>query len=200
MNLDARSRRLRSELDELLDRRASTPTLVQGDTGWVLAWRGREVLLADSVGVRRLAKLLSHPCRDIQAAELVGEGLHEADHEVHDTRALASYRRRIGELRAEIDRHEENADLGNAELARRRLEDLLSALEATIGRSGRSRSFVDSGERARVAVRKSISRVLDTIEALDPQLAADLAASIRTGHVCRFEPATVEQSTSLGGP
>lgn len=47
----------------------------------------------------------------------------------------------------------------------------------------------DAGERARVNVTRNLKRALDQIHRKTPLASAHLAASIRTGIHCRYEPA-----------
>jgi tetratricopeptide (TPR) repeat protein len=161
---------------------------IRSGAEWEIAVGAHRAVLADSVGVRRLVHLLTNPWTDVSAAELAGDVELHARQEVHDAAGLRAYRRRIDELRHEIDDADRDADLARAERCRTQLDELLEQLRATMGIGGRSRSFTDASERARVAVRKSLGRVFDAIAAQDEQLGRDLDASIRTGAVCRFEP------------
>ena len=49
------------------------------------------------------------------------------------------------------------------------------------------RSFVDDRERARVAVRKAITRAFDAIAKSDPEIARQLEARVVTGSRCVFD-------------
>ena len=155
---------------------------------WEIAYGDRRAVLADSVGVHRLAHLLAHPWTDVPATVLVGDVERHGRQEVHDAASLRAYRERIDDLRREIDEADSDADIARAERCRDELDDLLEQLRATMGLGGRSRDFTDPGERARVAVRKSLGRVFAAIGAQDVVLARELETNIRTGSVCRFEP------------
>ena len=63
------------------------------------------------------------------------------------------------------------------------------------GLHGATRSFVDDRERARVAVRKAITRALDTIAKLDPEIARELEARVVTGSRCMFDPTGLADPT-----
>lgn len=172
------------------DANSSDPTgHVRLDDGtWHIRFGDDDVELADSIGVRRLAQLLERPFVDVPVADLVG-GLDQATRqELMDSAALRSYRDRISELHAEIDEADDNNDLVRAERARTELDTLLEHITASAALGQRSRQFTNSQERARVAVRKSLSRVFDDISAQAPRLGGLLSECIRTGNVCRFEP------------
>ena len=81
-----------------------------------------------------------------------------------------SYRRRIDELRHELDDAEACADLERAARARIELDTLLDELRRASGLGGRARSFSDDAERARVSVHKAIKRALRMIAEVDPEL------------------------------
>ena len=110
-------------------------------------------------------------------------------HEVHDVATLRSYRARLDELRGDIDDADAANDIELSARLRTQLDDVLVLLRPTLGLGGRSRSFVDDAERARVAVRKSLGRVFDAVRAQDSEFADELERSIHTGVHCRFEPA-----------
>jgi hypothetical protein len=172
------------------DANSSDPTGHVGleDGTWKIRFGDDDVELADSIGVRRLAQLLERPFVDVPVADLVG-GLDQASRqELMDSAALRSYRDRIAELHAEIDEADDHNDLVRAERARTELDTLLEHITTSAALGQRSRQFTSSQERARVAVRKSLSRVFDDISAQSPRLGALLGECIRTGNVCRFEP------------
>ena len=65
---------------------------------------------------------------------------------------------------------------------------LADQLRGGIGMGGRPRAFTGSAERARTAVRKAITRAIDTIEVADPVIARELRATISTGYRCCYTP------------
>ena len=96
---------------------------------WVLATRGREVVVPDLVGMVYLAKLLVRPYREISAAVLAGT--NEADvaapsveQPVLDERALAEYRRRVAELEDDLAEAERFADTERGSAGTRRARRL----------------------------------------------------------------------------
>src|SRR5579859_3369827 len=132
---------------------------------WRLAWRDRNVLMEDSIGMTHLAVLVANPRREILAAELaaglsaLGTGSDGGSaHPVLDQAAIAEYRNRLRRLDAELDQR----GSGDAE-ARAERDWLVAQLASAAGLGGRVRSFPDQGERARVAVGKAIRRALARI-------------------------------------
>ena len=158
----------------------------------------RFVVLRPTVGIRYLAELTNNPGRPISSVALVSSH-GDADvaprrEPLLDDMAKARYRARIDELRAEIDDADVCADLERASRARLELDELIEQLSRVCGLHGATRSFVDDRERARVAVRKAITRALDAIAKLDPEIARELESRIVTGSRCMFD------ATGLAGP
>jgi hypothetical protein len=158
----------------------------------------RAVVLRPTVGIRYLAELTNNPGRSISSVALVsghGDDCVAPRYEpVLDDAAKAHYRARIGELRAEIDDADMCADLERASRARLEMDELIEQLSRVSGLHGAMRSFVDDPERARVAVRKAITRALDAIAKRDPEIARELGARVVTGSRCSFD------ATALGRP
>jgi hypothetical protein len=151
----------------------------------------RAVVLPPTVGIRYLAELTNNPGTAISAVALVGShgdvGPAPRCEPVLDDAAKACYRARISELRAEIDDADGCADLERASRARLELDELIEQLRRATGLYGTTRSFVDDRERARVAVRKAITRALDAIAKRDPEIARLLEARVVTGTRCVFD-------------
>jgi hypothetical protein len=138
-----------------------------------------------------IAELMSQPGREVAAAALVGR--HETlliagRQDVLDEPAKLAYRRRVQELRAEIDEADDDADLERAAKARLELDQLIEELGRLTGLGGRSRSFDDASERARTSVQKAIRRALATVSEADPLLGSRLERSIVTGVRCVYMP------------
>lgn len=188
--LGERARRLR---DDAVLRLQAVPVpdglIVRCGATWRLAYGDHTVEIADSVGVQRLCQLLQRPWIDVTAAQLVGEPQRTVRHDVNDMATLRAYRERIDELRREIDQADAEHDPERAARLRLELDQLFEHLGPSIGLNGRSRSFADGVERARVAVRKSLGRVFDAVREQDAEFADGLHDSVRTGVICRFEPA-----------
>ena len=167
---------------------AASGEMVQRGSMWELRVGDETIELADTVGVQRLMHLLERPFVDVPATDLVGGIARSTRHEMIDSTALRAYHDRVIELRRDIDEADDDSDLARASRLRDELDAILAHLSTSEALFGRSRTFTDGHERARIAVRKSLSRVFDEVSAQAPQFAAALAASIRTGSMCRFHP------------
>ena len=169
---------------------------------WRLAWRNRSVLVEDSIGMVHLAVLIANPRQEIQAADLVAglAGLSGATADaawsgpaqpVLDDEAIAGYRNHLKRLDAEIGELESGDDPGRAaSLGRARAERdwLVAQLSNAAGFAGRTRSFPDQPERARVAVGKAIRRALARITEADAVIGEHLRQTVRTGVRCSYWP------------
>jgi len=164
---------------------------------WSVAWRQRSVLIEDSIGMVHLAVLIANPRQEIQAADLVtglaalgrviGDGA--AAHPVLDHEAIVEYRNRVQLLEAEIDQLDAGAHPGRAASIRAERDWLVAELTRAAGLGGRTRSFPDQGERARVAAGKAIRRALVRIAEADPVIGEHLRQTVHTGVRCSYWPA-----------
>ena len=68
-------------------------------------------------------------------------------------------------------------------------------LARATGLGGRTRSFADAPERARVAVRKALKRAVDDIALASPALGKHFAQRVDTGAVCCYR---LEAARSAG--
>lgn len=169
---------------------------------WTIASHGKEFRLRDMRGLRYLATLLREPGREFAVTDLVGaesalapaafrpgpelsvaHRLGDAG-PVLDARARSAYRERIGALDTELADAERCADLGRLERASAEREALFAELES----AGRGRRAGSDSERARVAVTKAIKVALEKIAERHPELGEHLAATVRRGYVCSYEP------------
>jgi hypothetical protein len=163
---------------------------------WRLALRNRSVLVEDSIGMVHLAVLIANPRQEIQAADLVAglAGLSGATgdagsaHPVLDHEAIAEYRNRLKRLDTEIAQLESGEDPARASQARAERDWLIAQLSSAAGFGGRTRSFPDQPERARVAVGKAIRRALTRITAADAIIGEHLHQTVHTGVRCSYWP------------
>jgi hypothetical protein len=159
---------------------------------WTLGYAGAVVRLSDAKGLHDIARLLANPGVEIPAADLIGpaarlEASLGADATL-DAQAQAAYRRRLGELAAEMDAADADHDLERAARARAERDNLVEALSAAYGLGRRPRRLGDAGERARKAVTARIRDSLTRIDRRHPTLAQHLRRSIHTGAVCSYRP------------
>lgn len=163
---------------------------------WTLVYADTTSRLRDTKGLRYLSQLLSHPGKEFHALELIrmqapgsdrdapiGRGL-----EVLDPQAKAAYRRRLADLRGEIDDAEDCNDVGRAAQARTELEALTQQLAEAVGLGGRDRQTASVAERARSTVTQRIRSAIQKIAEGHPSLADRLRRRVRTGTFCVYEP------------
>jgi len=177
----------------------------EGDV-WAFRFDGQDVHIRDSKGVRCLAVLLAHPGVEIAALELAGpapnpDARAQADSgdslsvshrddagPALDSEAKTAYRRRLNELGEELEEAEAFRDPERAAKAREEMDFLARELAAAVGLGRRDRKTASNAERARVAVTKAVRATLRRIGEMHEPLGAELAATIRTGTFCSYEP------------
>jgi hypothetical protein len=163
---------------------------------WSVTHDSSTFRLRDTLGMRYLAQLLAEPDSGIHVltlsrAKSCGEGevvdVGDAG-EILDGAAKESYRRRLEDLRAQLENAESFGDLARAERARREMDLLAAELSRAVGLGGRTRRMGGASERARTAVQRRIRSALATIRESSPPLAAFLERTVKTGTVCMFSP------------
>jgi len=170
--------------------------LVRDGDDWLLQAGPEQARLRDSRGLHYLRTLLAAPGQEIAALDLAAGGtglLEPASEPVLDGTAVRAYRRRLAELDAELDAADRSGDAERAARAQSEKDAILAALRGASGLGGRPRQLSAEQERARVNVTRTLRAALDRISAAAPLAGAHLAASIRTGRACRYQP-------SPGGP
>jgi uncharacterized membrane protein len=108
--------------------------------------------------------------------------------EMLDDQAKAAYRRRLSELREELEEAKERANVERAEQAEQEIDALTKELSRAVGLGGRSRRAASASERARQSIAKTIKSVLERIAQSDARLADILSRCIRTGTFCSYQP------------
>jgi len=182
----------------------------QGDY-WILSWAGFESRLKDRKGFHYIAWLLRHPGQEFAAQDLIAgvepaglpatsAGNSDGGHSptvtsslgdagpALDATAKAQYKRRLADLRAELELAEQLNDPGRAGRARGEIEFIETELAAAVGLGGRSRKTSSHAERARLAVTKTVKAALSQIRHAHPELGRHLTLSIRTGNFCVYLP------------
>jgi hypothetical protein len=105
-----------------------------------------------------------------------------------DARARGEYRRRIEELREEIDDALAVEDDDRAARAQADLDALVAELSRAFGLGGRERSASSAAEKARLNVTRALrSAIARVVEAL-PDAGATLDRQVRTGLYCAYVP------------
>jgi len=171
---------------------------------WTLAYRGREVRMRDSKGLRDLHALLARPGTAVAALDLATppagiapagapagpDVLHPPSDtgEVIDAQARAAYRQRLRELDEAAAEADAAADIERSARIAAERDALVEALTGAYGLGSRVRRSGSAAERARTAVTARIRDAIRRIGDAHPDLGRHLARSVRTGTFCAYEP------------
>lgn len=126
---------------------------------WLLVAGNERVLLPDSRGLQYLRALLAAPGREISSLDLAagGPGLVSASvGPAFDSPARDAYRRRLAELKADLDAADRAGDREGADAAEAERDALLAELRRASGLGGRPRETSAEAERARVNVTRTL--------------------------------------------
>ena len=107
---------------------------------------------------------------------------------VLDATARAAYRRRLADLRDELEEAAAYGDLGRTDRLRAEMEFLTEQLASAMGIGGVARRVGGPSERARSAVTQNIRSTLKRLVEALPALDGALARRVRTGAFCVYEP------------
>lgn len=189
MDLPVRAAAWSAQLDALAARREVKACLSQRAGRWTLSIDGHERNLPGLIGLDYLATLVERPGQEFSVLDLCLAGTVERDRQaLLDTTALGQYRARISELDGELAAAGADGDLTGTDTLQLEREALLAELSNATGIGGRVRSFGNSPERARTAVRKAITRALRRIAEADNELGTRLTHAVHTGNTCRYTP------------
>ena len=172
---------------------------------WTIAYDGQTMRLRDVKGLRYVAFLLGAPGSEVHVLELVaavdgapradaiaGDGLHAAGvaglDPLLDPQAKAEYRRRLEDLRAELEEARGFADGERAAGIEREIDALVDELAHASGLGGRDRQMASPAERARVNVTKAIRTAIKLAGRESAALEEHLTASVHTGRFCSYAP------------
>ena len=169
-------------------------------------YQGYGASLKSTRGLHYLAVLLRDPGREFHVTELLahpwsapspgpgvpapegGVGGLFSGFPVLDAQAKAEYKRRINELRHELEEAERFNDTQRKTGIQSELQVLCENLAGAIGLGGRDRTISSDAERARSAVTKCIRKAIQKIGEAIPSLGYHFAVSIRTGYFCSYNP------------
>ena len=185
----------------------------QGDY-WTIRYQGRAANLKATRGLDCLRYLLRHPGREIHVSELLASlphasaagsavhasgrlfgdgdrfiiaGLNDAG-PVLDAQAKAEYKCRLNELREDLEEAERFNDPARAAKAHDEMNGIARQLAAAVGLGGRDRRASSESDRARSAATKRIKEAIHRIAEAIPPLGHHLAARIKTGYFCSYNP------------
>ena len=173
---------------------------------WIVRYHGRTALLKSTRGLHCLAVLLHDPGREFHVRDLLsspmvastptaGVVLHgRARREPHagipmlDAHAKAECKHRLNELQKAISEAELFNDPQRKIQAKNEVQAIADYLASAVGLGGRDRKTSSDTERARSAVTKSIRKAIQKISDAIPSLGYHLAARIKTGYFCSYNP------------
>ena len=180
--------------------------LLQEGEYWAFHYEGHVARLRDSKGLRYLARLLRNPGQELHALDLVvgdggagGASGRVPEREVTrtgagdagamlDPQAKAAYRRRLEDLRDELDEATYNNDVGRAARAQEEMDFLLAELSAAVGLGGRDRKAASDAERARQSVTRAIKGAIERLGEAHAPLGDHLRSAVRTGIYSSYVP------------
>ena len=107
---------------------------------------------------------------------------------VLDAQARAEYKRRVNDLRQDLIQAERFNDLQRKTEVQNELQVIADHLARGVGLVGRGRRASSTAERVRSAVTKCIKKAIQKIGEAIPSLGWHLAARIKTGYFCSYNP------------
>lgn len=168
----------------------------QASGSWLVGRRGAAVAVPGLRGFEHLRTILAQPGVHIPAAYLAAAAAGHPGTTVvqHDTgdlldgEAKAAYRHRLHDLESALIEADARGDASRSAALSAEREAILAELRRAAGIGGRTRRSGSSEERARVAVRKSISAAIERIAGIDPGVARMLTQTVHTGFTCWYDP------------
>src|ERR1700735_684596 len=133
------------------------------------------------------ARGLPHGAEDLEKAGIHIGSLGDAG-EMLDEQAKVAYRRRLSELREELEESKARGNVERAEQAALEIDAVMRELSRAVGLGGRNRKAASASERARQSIGKTIKAVLDRIAQSDVTLGDILSRCIKTGTYCSYQP------------
>lgn len=179
---------------------------------WTISYDGQIARLKVTRGLHCLACLLSHPRREFHVSELIAEladarvlatvktggqrdsGLlvtssyAQSLGPILDARSKNEYRCRLDQLREELEETERFNDLERGARVQDEMNFIATQIASAVGLGTRDRPTGSAAERARSAVTKRIKESITKIEEIIPSLGRHLAARIKTGYFCSYNP------------
>ena len=173
---------------------------------WIIRYQSHTAFLKSTRGLCCLAVLLHNAGREFHVSELLarplGASTLAAAVAVHghvmgglyagipvlDAKAKAECKRRLNELRQDLNEAERFNDPHRKTEAQNELRAISEYLASAIGLGGRDRKTCSDIERARCAVTKCIRKAIQKIGDTIPSLGYHLATRIKTGYFCSYNP------------
>src|ERR1700674_5045697 len=135
----------------------------------------------------KFARGLPRGEEDLEKAGIHVASLGDAG-EMLDDQAKVAYRRRLSDLREELEEAKEKGNVARAERAENEIDALTKELSRPVGLGGRNRRAASASERARQSITKTIKAVLEKIAEGEATLGDVLSRCIKTGNFCSYQP------------
>lgn len=176
---------------------------------WTLAFTGEVRRIRHTLGMQYLAQLLRQPHHEFPVLALVTGGTEQTESmmaaaplsnsaqihhglsdagEMLDAQARDTYKRRLRELRAELEETQSFHDIGRTEKIQAEIDFLTAEISRAVGLGRRTRKAASSVERARVNVTLAIKTALKRITTHHPAMGQYLTQTIKTGYSCTYTP------------
>ena len=177
---------------------------------WTLSLDGPPIALKDIKGLRYIQQLLQQPGQEFHVIDILREpaspdalpdradtasvlasatvsvgGLGDSG-EMLDARAKDEYRRRLRELREELEEHRARGNYERAEALENEIDFISREISRAVGLGRRDRRAGSAAERARLNVTRAIKTALQKIAEHDRRLSELLEDRLRTGMFCRY--------------
>ncbi len=163
---------------------------------WTIVYGGRSCSFKNLDGFGYLQRLLQYPGEEFHSLDLLrGPGEHQefvprrpSDlGAVLDPRAKQDFKRRLDELREQLDELQEKGAAERAEEVQAEIEAISRELARALGLGGRDRRAGSEAERARINVTRAIRAAIQRIAEHHQALGELLEQSVRTGSYCRYQ-------------
>jgi AAA ATPase domain len=183
---------------------------------WTVGVGEDTVRLRESKGLAYIDYLLRHPAAEFHVLDLAGgigrreeadppaHGLARGDDELEragihlgglgdagevlDDQAKSAYRRRLAELRQELEEAKALGKVKSAEQLEEEIDALTGELSRAVGLGGRHRRAASASERARQTIAKAIKGVIERVARSDEAIGNIFSRCIKTGTFCSYQP------------
>ena len=183
--------------DDVPEASSTAVTCTRQGRDWRIEAGERSAVVEHSVGMLHLAVLIANPRQEIAAIDLVAglatlrdmtSGPGASAQPLLDDEAVQAYQHRLARLHDEIRDLDARSEGERAARGRTERDWLAKELASATGIGGRSRSFADDAERARISVGKAIRRALDRVTDADAAIGDHLRRTVHTGVRCSYWP------------
>ena len=174
-------------------------TLHRDGSWWTATCGETTARLRHTKGLAYLADLIARPGAERHALDLVDlvEGVSESGVDrrrlgdagaLRAARSRDAYRRRVAELRDDVEEALDAEDDDRAAAKQAELDALVAELARAFGLGGRERKASSAAEKARLNVTRALRAAIATLRDALPESGAVLDRRVRTGLFCAYEP------------